>query len=376
MKITAAYSNAALSLLFNPVTGVATKINVQGDDASSVPEIVRFEPNPWSDDVGGHFIFRNGAQFWYNHGHVQSFRAANSVYNLQDSEDLSSFLTRVKLDGLDAVRIARDYIRKLGYNEAMLYADLDPEVTAPARVGTNNIARYLIKWWAPNRNAVSCEVEINATDGKIESFSFDNFNLWRPSPKIPSAADVVQKKVVGESESAMEDEFVTNSLSKLNSYITKLGLPVRTPLAERDVLRFTMPAAGHLTGGKITLHNGFSFYAEKNSIQGFAAPDEFFAWDHEVRVKDFVGKWNLNEEQAINLAKQAVEKLGYNLEQLGMFMPPEVTKPNSCVKGLVPRYLFKWSHFLDSTLISHVSAEIDADSKSIKRLFIYSNQGP
>src|SRR6185503_13804887 len=95
--------------------------------------------------------------------------------------------------------------------------------------------------------------------------------------------------------------------------------------------------------GKITLHGGFTFTTlNNNRVIGFAAPDAFFVEDHEVKLKDFSGKWTLTEEQAAALARKTVKSLGVPSQAVAGV--PKIDKPYGAAKDLVPRYLLSWMH--------------------------------
>lgn len=368
IKITAAYSNAVLTVLLPRVAQFAHDIQATAPEPLTMEAVSCFDPDTVPGDVGGCLVLKNGDIFWFNHGRVANFRTPNSIINIQHSDDISLFLGQVNITRDQAIQCARNTLQHVGYNEESLYADLEPEVELPPRIGTNIVPRYRIKWVAPNSGLISAELEVNASNKRTEALFLLNLNTWRPPPSLPIQPEI-ENVGRGPPEAGPQAAaaWLSNNLPKLDICARRLGLPMNTPTTPNDVAGFISSAPGNMTGPRIRLKNGFLFFVGKDGVRGFEAPDAFFTSDHEIKVRDFLGKWHLTEQEAASLVLAAVRKLGYEPTQLGMDSAPEVRKPDKCVNDQVPRYFLQWWAPTNST---YASAEVDAQGSSIKRLFL------
>jgi len=78
-------------------------------------------------------------------------------------------------------------------------------------------------------------------------------------------------------------------------------------------------------------------------------------------LRNYVGKWNMSEKEAIVLVQRATRQLGFNMDNLFKH-EPEVQKPNIRGRLIVPRFHFAWKHVVDAQLEKGVFAEVDANA--------------
>src|SRR5882724_10011316 len=188
--ITAQYSNAMLVALLANVSDFAKKLDLPISRPVTVAQVRRFNCFPRSDHVGGRLILTNGCAFIFDHGRVESFESSRSYFNLQDPNLIPKFYGPVKLSESQALQVARDAIKKLGYTDAMLSTDRPPQATLPERVGINYIARYRFRWLDParghdpNNPPPSIEFEVDATTGQIQMLEISNPNTYRTDLKL------------------------------------------------------------------------------------------------------------------------------------------------------------------------------------------------
>src|SRR5260370_6081867 len=111
----------------------------------TIQQVERFVPYPQRANIGGgYLVLTNGLELWYYHGHVEGFRTPRSYYNLQGNfnEDVRRFYGPVKLNKDEALQLARKTLLKLGYSLKETFADQDPQVELPPRIGTNTVPHY------------------------------------------------------------------------------------------------------------------------------------------------------------------------------------------------------------------------------------------
>jgi hypothetical protein len=115
----------------------------------------------------------------------------------------------------------------------------------------------------------------------------------------------------------------------------------------------------------IQLTNGYRFSCdmEKGRVEGFDDGKPFFSgWP--VHLRNYVGKWKMNEKQAIVLIQRATKELGYNMDEL-FKLEPEIEKPNIRGGLVVPRFHFIWKRVVGAQLEKGVFAEVDADGRRL-----------
>jgi hypothetical protein len=163
----------------------------------------------------------------------------------------------------------------------------------------------------------------------------------------------------------------------VDDYGRTLGLPIPRPLTTNHVARFELADNGGWALSVIELTNGWQFVCHNSTVNGYYAPDNLFWYlrkNQRTLIKDYAGKWNLAESQAIALVKRTIAKLGYPTNLVHMDFKPEVFKPQ--VPG-IPRYRLVWEFTPPSTselevsvyVQSRVEAEVDADKGELKSLY-------
>src|SRR4051812_35239659 len=131
VQVTAQYSNAALVAILPHVSEFSQKLDLPIAQPVRVEQVEHFNCDPHKGQVGGWLRLTNGFQFWYYDGYVKGFASPDCYYRLQGGEDLTPFFGSVKMSADEAVRLARESLRKLGYAETTLYADGTPKVSKP-----------------------------------------------------------------------------------------------------------------------------------------------------------------------------------------------------------------------------------------------------
>jgi len=357
-----AYTNAVLNLLMPQITEFAKKADLP-EQWSSVAEVRRVDQiDPQKLDCVVTFKTRN--LYWFSFGYVQAFESAHAFYALQNPNLVPNYYAPQNMTKEEAIELARKTIRKLGYTEEMLYADLEPEVYTPAVDGTNIIPHYRISWPAANRDITSARFEINGNNKTIESIWFLNWNLVRDPPPIPGREQAPKAGLV-ELPQSETNPLMLGVLPLIADFSKRLGLPAPYPLGSNSIARYPFYNSNGYPIGKITLTNGLLFTVLTNRVLGFAAPDEFFAETHEVKVKEFLGKWNLSDDQVVQKARECVRKLG--IPKRAVAGLPRIDKPFGAAKALVPRCALYWSE--DGC--PPVQVEVAADSGDIKAVMIW-----
>lgn len=90
-------------------------------------------------------------------------------------------------------------------------------------------------------------------------------------------------------------------------------------------------------------------------------------------VDDYIGDWRMSDQEMIELARDAVLKLGRNPSDFFADKPPNrQVKPSKMGRYTIPRYLVEWVTFTSpksSLAASTLKVEIDANKKCIRSFF-------
>jgi hypothetical protein len=140
-------------------------------------------------------------------------------------------------------------------------------------------------------------------------------------------------------------------------------------LTTNHLTRFFLADNGGWPHSEVQLTNGWRFIYRNSMVNGYYAPDNLFNSDNRsILIKEFLGKWKVTEEEAIELVRRTLAKLNYPTNFVHMEFKPRVSKP--AIPG-IPRYLFCWwlENEAHDDLQSKVEAEVDADKRELKSLY-------
>jgi hypothetical protein len=185
IHITAQYSNAVLLATLPHVSDFAKNLNLPVPLPITTNHVQRFQPERSQGHVGGWLILTNGFQFWYERGNVHIFETPRNFYNAQDPDKISEFYGPLKMNKKEAIQIARDTIKKLGYSEKTFTDGWKLNVEGPPHIKTNTIPFYRVEWVDPKDNeSASARFDIDAENKRVVGLYYSNRNRWHPEPKI------------------------------------------------------------------------------------------------------------------------------------------------------------------------------------------------
>ena len=374
VQVTAQYSNAVLLAIMPHINEFARKLDLSALVPIIPQQISAFACDNHLGEIGGRLALTNGCIFGFQHGHVKEFKTPDRYFEIEDFDLISRCYGSYHMTKREAVRLCRDAIRKLGYTEDALYADLDPQVRSGGQIGTNTIPRYLVTWVDPRDGSTSCSFEVNAEKRRLESIYFLSQALWRAPPTVdvqPTAPRGRQFRSRFQPVSLdYSRALLPVALSAVDDYARRLGLPLQSPVSSNTVASYICRKFDDEVYVRFVLTNGYRFFYQHGMIEAFDAPDAFFDLTAPVApVKTVHGTWRLGPEQSIELARSAIQKLGYKLEPLGMDKAPELDRPHNAPG--IPRFRLDWINANDGVLSSRTVVEVDADHGTIKSIAIW-----
>jgi nitrogen fixation protein len=379
IQVTPAYSNAVVATLLPYYSDFAKKLDLPISLPIKAEDIARCAilPDMGKDEdlSGASITLKNGFEFYFGAGHVFGFSRGNTYYGLQDPDEIPRFYGQIQMTTNEAVKLARETIKKIGIPLEDVFADREPEITLPSHADTTNVVpRYELEWPDPCGDYI--KMEINAETKQVEFLYMLSRNLKQPSPKI----DVSPSKGHGMFDYLLPPppnpeyarKLIPIALKAIDEYAQKLSLPIPRKLTTNEVAIVQLSNNGGWPHCEITLTNGWRFIYRHTMINGYYSPDNFFDMDyHPFHLKDFEGKWNLNTNQAIELVKKALAKLNYPTNNIHMDFAPEILYAARDFRKIVPRYFFEWyyDNATHDDLQSKVEAEVNADNGKLESLY-------
>ncbi len=373
--ISAQYSNAVLLAILPHVSDFAKTLHLPMPVPVIPEHVERFSCSNHRGEVGGGMMLTNGAGFSFTRGHLDSFAGPHSYFQLQNPDSIPKFYGPLRMNEQEAIQLARDTITNLGYSLESVFAEQEPKVTPPERIGTNVVPHFLIQWVDPRSGFPQTEVEINGNRKMVEAMRLPNRNLDRPPPKIDVQPAKLQKGDVGWWTTqplinpAYGYRLLPIVLKAVDEYGKSLNLPIPRYLTTNHVKRFYCEDNGGWPASELELTNGWRFIYRNSMVNGFYRPDNLFNSDQRpIRIKEFVGKWNMTEAEAIELVQRNLARLNYPTNLVNMDFMPQVQKP---AVADIPRFSFWWFYENEAhtDLQSKVEAEVDADKRELKSLY-------
>lgn len=370
-EVTANLSNTFLVAMMPYVSDAAKRLELPLPQPITQQQVVssRVLPLITSDGEWGGFgvELTDGSNLGFHWGYLDSFSSTNAYYSLQNPDEIPRFVGAVRVTQAEAVQLARATIKKLGIPIEKVFAEQEPRITPPEKTRTGIVPRYRVQWSNP-RGGDSVDMEINADAKRVEKFAFNfNPNLHRPWPEVGVKPPMQQQKRKTNPEYALK--LLPIVLKAVDEYGKALRLKIPYPLNTNHVARFFVGDNGGWPHTELTLTNGWRFVYRNSTVNGFVAPDALFENDRApILIKDFVGKWNMTETEAIKLVSQSIAKLNYPTNLVQMDFAPQI---NRSVVTNIPRYSFWW--FVhdkpNGRLVCKVEAEVDADQRVLKSLY-------
>ncbi len=385
VQVTAQYSNAVLVALMPYVSDFSKNLELPIPTPITTNQVLQFRCSPRLDLMGGNIVLTNGYEFSFVHGRVGLYRSPKCYFFLQDPDRIPEFYGRVKISEAEALQIAHQAIKKLGYTDAMLNANSVPEITRPIRVGTNVVPRYRIKWRYPNELfqeslRSSIDFEINATTKQVEMMYLGNTNTWRSNPEVSVQPTVIQKglqsqpsgvgrKVFPVSQ-AYSNAFLVAILPQLSEYVKKAGFAVPLPITtdQVDMNRYICGLVESDPMAIVYLKRGDQFVYRHGQVIAFYSYDAAdIPSEDQKRPEDFFGKVNMGTHEAIALVRKTIRQLGYSEKMVRVNEKPyRICPPQKYGTNFFARHFFGWENDDEAWTI----VEVDATTKTMKSLYI------
>lgn len=202
IHMTLQYSNAVLVALLPHFSDFAEKLELPVPAPITTNEVARFAPRRLPGDVGGTLFLTNGWRFGFHRGHVEAFEAPRNYLTLQEPDRIPEFFGTVNLDTNQAIRLARDTLKRMGYAGRLPKTTNSPStLEGPRKWRGHILPYYLIEWrWNTGNSEHAVVFNIDADKRSVTRFYVTSTNLWRDPPPIDVVIELeseYQKRVIG-----------------------------------------------------------------------------------------------------------------------------------------------------------------------------------
>jgi hypothetical protein len=393
LQVTAAYSNAVLVAIMPHISNFAKALDLPIPQPVTTAQVEHFGCSPRADHVGGRVILTNDYSFTFDVGTVVLYRSPRSFFSLQDPQRVPEFYGPIKIKTDEAVKIARDALKKLGYTESELHYDLPPKIKPPLKNENHYVARYLIEWRDPDRPDngsfgipfTTAAVEVDASSGQIQMLNVHSKNGRRPDLKLdvhpPVATPPPKSQLVGGAKvypvsQAYAHAFLDAILPQLSDFVKKSGVDVKIPITANDV---DMPhfdcewEATQTVAVFLYLKTGDRFVYRHGRVIEFDAADAV-RWTapnsppEDKPPEKFYGPVKMSSDEAWALVKKAITQLDWPAQVPLLKKKPEIVPPRKDGANYFARFFFNW--WPNDEGMQLAVAEVDATTKKIKSLGI------
>src|ERR1035437_5762117 len=120
IHITANYSNAVLVAILPHISDCAKELDLPIQQPLDFAQVSSFHPIPYQGEIGGTVDLTNQYSFFFSSGYVNSFHSPNDWFantndDWTDVESFKRYLGKDNITTNEAIQLARDAFRKLGY---------------------------------------------------------------------------------------------------------------------------------------------------------------------------------------------------------------------------------------------------------------------
>ena len=355
IHVTANYSNAVLVAILPHISDCAKKLDLPVQQPIDFVQVSWFQPMPYLDEIGGRVDLTNQYSFFFSSGYVNSFHSPNDWFantndDWADVEYFKRYLGKDNITTNEAIELARDAFRKLGYKPADFQLQFTPtrfhKASDVERIG-GHIPYCQVEWDSPESSVqsmlgleFSIQFDVDMQHRQITGMSLSGRRFFRPNPKVSAVPEIetdyqragrfgqlaqMRDKIPSiHITPAYSNTTLTATLPSVSGFAAKLGLPVSLPITSGQVLLYCPPAYsndGFNCRLMLTNHLWFSFVA--GYVNEFGSPNDWFE-EKATRIDwpIYSSKTCMTTNEAIDFVRGCIGKLGYAPEDLHMNLPP------------------------------------------------------
>jgi hypothetical protein len=195
IHMTATYSNAMLVAILPHISDCAKQLDIPIPQPISVNHVARFNASPYKDFVGGALWLTNQYWFVFNNGFVRGFRCPDDWFTMADEnwEHLERYVGQDNMTTNEAIQLARDSFRKLGYKPEDFGVDgLPTDTLGPSEIKRlGHIPYFRAEWNSPTatsqaefNRSYNIQFDISLQQKRVVGMSLMSKRFFRPDPKV------------------------------------------------------------------------------------------------------------------------------------------------------------------------------------------------
>lgn len=181
--------------------------------------------------------------------------------------------------------------------------------------------------------------------------------------------------------SAYSNAVLVAIMPHVNDFAKKIELPIPLPITSSQVSRFNPNPLQGFVGGGLWLTNQYQFVFNNGYVCGFThlEGNPFLTEDPAKDWPHYIGKENINTNEAVELARSTLSKLGYDIQTLHADVAPNSIEGSYDLKeGHFPYCQIKWTTKAETPEemkdFSSLTFQINMVSKSIMGMSIISRK--
>ena len=195
IHMTATYSNALLVAILPHVSDCAKQLDLPIPLPVTANQVSHFGASPYKDFIAGGVWLTNHYWFAFENGYVGGFRSPDDWFTMADEywDHLERYVGKDNMTTNEAIQLARDSFRKLGYPPEDFHVDgLPTKVEGPydnKKLG--HIPHCRVEWNSPEatnqeefNRSYHIQFDIDLQLKQVVGMSLSSKKFSRPNPQI------------------------------------------------------------------------------------------------------------------------------------------------------------------------------------------------
>jgi hypothetical protein len=193
IHMTATYSNAMLVAILPHVSDCAKQLDLPIAQPITTSQVAHFGASPYKNYIAGGIWLTNHYWFVFNNGFMSGFRSPDNWFTQQEIDNLGRFVGKDNMTTNEAIELARDSFRKLGYEPKDFHVDgLPTEIRGPydnKKLG--HIPFCEVDWNSPEAKSqeefnqgYTIRFDIDMQRKQVTGMTLMSKRFFRPDPKV------------------------------------------------------------------------------------------------------------------------------------------------------------------------------------------------
>lgn len=211
IHMTATYSNAMLVAILPHISDCAKQLDLPIPQPITANQVVHFGASPYKDFVAGGIWLTNHYWFCFERGCVTGFRSPDDWFTMADEywDHLDRYVGKDNMTTNEAIELARNAFRKLGYKPEDFHVDSPPTKFQGSHDNKQlgHIPYCRVEWdssEAKNQEEFNrsyhIQFDIDMQQKHVVGMSLSSRSFFKSDPKVdvvPELESVYQKRIQG-----------------------------------------------------------------------------------------------------------------------------------------------------------------------------------